>query len=574
MAGPCGGRSEMKDPLSRRWVLLGALFIFLASFLPRAADLDRFVTIDEPRWLARSANFYFGLSKGDFFATMQAKHPGVTTMWAGAAGFALRYPQYLQTQTGQLVGLTSVEPFLRARGVQPIEVLAAARLFVALFISLMLAAAFIPAVRLLGFWPALFATLLIAFDPFHLAHSRFLQLDGLVSSAMLLSLIAGLAFVLQGKRTSDALLSGFGAALAWLTRSPAFFLIPFLGLLAMVAVIADWRRGSFRRALGAWWKELLFWGVAAGVTFVALWPALWVHPRYSLLKVLGEAFSAASRGHDAPTFFNGAVYSGDPGWLFYPLTWLWRATPVAVIGVVLALGGMLAGRLRWRDHDLRRPALWLTLFALLFALFMSLGAKKFDRYLLPVYAPLDIVAALGWLNVLEWIGRRKGKGSLRQVRGLRLAVPAAALALIAVQFLGSTATRPYYLSYYNPLMGGARKAPQVMMIGWGEGLDQAAAYLNAKPDAEQLDAISWYASGPFDYFFDGHAATLHSYTREIEDVLAHDYAVIYIHQWQRRLPSEEVLTYFEARTPEHIVEIDGLEYARIYDLRGLEGEGG
>jgi hypothetical protein len=45
-------------------------------------------------------------------------------------------------------------------------------------------------------------------------------------------------------------------------------------------------------------------------------------------------------------------------------------------------------------------------------------------------------------------------------------------------------TFPYYLSYYNPLMGGPRKAPQVMQIGWGEGLDQAGRYLDRNPSPE------------------------------------------------------------------------------------------
>jgi len=32
----------------------------------------------------------------------------------------------------------------------------------------------------------------------------------------------------------------------------------------------------------------------------------------------------------------------------------------------------------------------------------------------------------------------------------------------------------------------ASRAPQVMMIGWGEGLDQAARYLNDQPEAPSL----------------------------------------------------------------------------------------
>ena len=74
---------------------------------------------------------------------------------------------------------------------------------------------------------------------------------------------------------------------------------------------------------------------------------------------------------------------------------------------------------------------------------------------------------------------------------------------IAIQTIVALQTYPYYLSYFNPLMGGSQRAPQVLMIGWGEGLDRAARYLNDKPDADQLYVMSWYFPGCFSYFFKG-----------------------------------------------------------------------
>jgi len=57
--------------------------LFIATWLPRVLALDAFVTIDERKWLARSANFYQALSQGDLANTFQREHPGVTVMWAG-----------------------------------------------------------------------------------------------------------------------------------------------------------------------------------------------------------------------------------------------------------------------------------------------------------------------------------------------------------------------------------------------------------------------------------------------------------------------------------------------------------
>ena len=46
-----------------------------------------------------------------------------------------------------------------------------------------------------------------------------------------------------------------------------------------------------------------------------------------------------------------------------------------------------------------------------------------------------------------------------------------------------------------------------------------------------------------------------------------DYVVLYVNQWQRGLPSPELVGYYLGREPVHIVRSGGLELARIYDVR-------
>src|SRR5215203_2976262 len=74
--------------------LLLFVLLFLAALLPRLARIDAFITADERRWLQRSADFLFALNRGDYAATYQAGHPGVTVMWAGAAGIMAKLPDY------------------------------------------------------------------------------------------------------------------------------------------------------------------------------------------------------------------------------------------------------------------------------------------------------------------------------------------------------------------------------------------------------------------------------------------------------------------------------------------------
>ena len=94
-----------------------------------------------------------------------------------------------------------------------------------------------------------------------------------------------------------------------------------------------------------------------------------------------------------------------------------------------------------------------------------------------------------------------------------------------------------------------------MQIGWGEGIDQAARYLNNKPNSENFRVDSWYFEGSFSYFYNPTYSLF-------PDA---DYAVIYAHQWQRSTP-RELLAYISERTPEHTIWINGIEYVRIYKI--------
>ena len=73
--------ARLVPPRSRLWVAL--LLLVAWSLLVRVPDLNQFVTADEHAWLARSGNFYYALTHGDWAGTCQRHHPGVTVTWAG-----------------------------------------------------------------------------------------------------------------------------------------------------------------------------------------------------------------------------------------------------------------------------------------------------------------------------------------------------------------------------------------------------------------------------------------------------------------------------------------------------------
>ncbi len=245
---------------------------------------------------------------------------------------------------------------------------------------------------------------------------------------------------------------------------PALVLLPTAGLLLLL----EWFR-RIRAGEGKSLKLLLAfipWVALVAVTFVGLWPAMWVAPINILSRIVDEMRVYAA-GHELPNFFLGHN-TDDPGPLFYPVAYLFRATPASLIGLVAA------AVLGWRrrpplDAPVRRwSTLGLVAFAVLFAVVMTQSAKKFDRYLSPTFVALDIVAALGWLGLVQaalgwWYERRSGgssavssptPSSLGRLSGW---VVLAALLLLHGVF--ALAHYPYYLTYYNPLVGGSRTAP-------------------------------------------------------------------------------------------------------------------
>ncbi|MCX6048417.1 MAG: hypothetical protein NT075_25215, partial [Chloroflexi bacterium] len=263
----------------------------------------------------------------------------------------------------------------------------------------------------------------------------------------------------------------------------------------------------------------------------------------------------------------------NPGGLLYPLTWLWRTTPVTLFGLLLALIAWIWPRPFQLQPVLRRAMAYLVLFAVAFLAFMTLGEKRFDRYLIPIYLPLDLVAAAGWVlalqGVTKWLQSANGRRFLptTQVNFANVMMGAVASALIGWQGALAWAVAPDYMAYYNPLVGGGPKAPSVMMIGWGEGIDDAAYYLNTKPNAANLRVAAWYAQGGFSYFFAGEQVENLDYTTppDISKWLATDYFVTYVHQWQRQLPEARLLDHFSRYQPEKVITLNGIEYARIYN---------
>jgi hypothetical protein len=574
-----------------RWVPAGALtVIFLVSFVARMLAHDVVITADEDNWMRRAGGFTWGLLNGQAGRTYQNGHPGVTTMWVAMLTLGPeRMVQYAdRVHEQRLVG--RVDGFWDAL----VDARPGFALVTALLVTLIAGLSW----RLFGPLVGSLTGLLVGFEPFYLAISQLVHMDAILSGCMVASVLAALVRWTGGGGRGWLVASGVLAGLAFLSKVPALFLVPFVpalgvGLLALKAapwlarrlgvdVAAEGDRALTFRLLAG---DVLLWAVSLAVTYMALWPAIWVWGPLNILGRVAE-FTRETGGqpHEQGTFFWGQQ-TADPGPLFYPVALALRLAPITLFGVLLA-------SICWRRLAPRQRLLALALaaYACGFLLMMTLGAKKLDRYILPMVPALGVLAALGLAAGYGWLkktppprplptavergrhvqgalcsplhrnGEDVGEVDIRAAQRAGVGFPGAvAVALVVVLAIWpAAATYPYYLSYYNPLLGGGPAAQRTVMVGNGEGLEQVADWLNSRPNAADL----WVVSHSFDIL----QALIVGSGEALRDRVPSnaDYVVLYRFQIQIGHSPRVLDEYLNRRTPEHVVWINGIEYARIY----------
>lgn len=524
------------------------LLLFVLAFVPRI----HYLVARSTTWHARAGLFIEAVLSGDWESTLLAPHPGVTTMWlAGLANLVagLVNPDFNGLPLDQMMTVELVP--------------------LAVVISLSIVLAYFLLARIFGRLAAAFIALLLALDPFHISISKTLHVDALMAVFLMISALLILVYIRPGgnRRRRFIVLSGFFAGLALLSKTPALFLMPFFLL-----CLAIWKLGelvSIERgpklsfaARGTWnetAKELagliLLWTVALAVTFFALWPSMWVQPGVTLANSFSETLRFSATPHPTAVFFLGQTTMEDPGPLFYPVMLLIKTTLVTLPFFLVGFAVLFSSGLERRK---RQALLLLVAVVLFFTLQMTLGDKKFARYLLPSFEFVIIVAGFGAFYLI-----RRLTGGRQRLLYLTLA------AIIALQFAISLPRHPYYGTHYNRLLGG----PNAILEGGvlpgqeqGEGMDLAAGFLNTLPLA-QLTEVGSQVEESFGRYYLGKTVRLAD-----ENV---DY-LVFGRNWVMRNfeASNGLWEKYKTRPPKHVVTFDDVPYAWVYKVDPFGSEGG
>jgi hypothetical protein len=453
------GEDEM---INRRWGRrICLLLIFLLAFLPRALT-----PISRPlQWHLRSIKFIAAVQEGRWVDTQFSEHPGVTTMWiAGIAQHAAYHLQkaFISEQYPPHPGEVEGRAFASqvAIGVGAL----------ATFIACLITLSWFPLKRLFGKHVAWVGVVLMALDPYYIANSKVLHIDAMLATLMMFSALAMLVYG-QDDDLKALVISGIFGGLALLTKSPAFFLIPFSAL-ALLIMRGNDIEFSIRRLFCHLVLPLLIWSVIAAVIFVSLYPAMWGDPIGVLKFMADRTAHHATTAHINPVYFQGQPHIDDPGPWYYIYVLAFKSS-----GISLSLMFLALVTLRSQPTSKFRPALLVVLYMLCFGLQMTLGAKKGLRYLLPLFPMFDVMAAIGWTRWRQGVtGLLKRPCLARWIAW----VPTVILAAMVLPL------HPYYGTHYNWLWGGIQSAKAMFSLQeQAEGVDVAARWLDAY-DEENL----------------------------------------------------------------------------------------
>lgn len=577
----------MPRPRKTRFAIL-LLGLVLLTFLPRVLSLDRHWASDETLWMGRSRAFSFAMQSGKFSETAQAYHPGVTTMWLGSLALWM-----IDTTAKNDASST---PFLTP------ERLSRIRLPIAIATGILIFLCGFCVYRLFGGTVAVLSIAFLAVEPFLLSESRRAHTDALTALFLFLSLLLWLCYLEANQaRRRDVILSGISFGLACLTKSHASAFLLFIPLL-LVWYIKQ-RDLSVARLL---WSTLL-WLMGTLLTVLIVFPYMWQRPQFLLLcgmvgvllvwswkntskrgpaqlthtasevlfglllavigctvaafiPIVKSMFWALTDAHEFPKVFLGAIRY-NPGWLYFPVVvcvWSGLLT-LPLIG--FAMSGAWSRR-NLKDDKTFRITVVLAVFTLFYLFGLSLAAKKISRYLIIFLPAISILTALGATHL--------AKQFKREWIGYTLIVSVFVLQAVPVLRL-----HPYYRTYYHPLLSGTWVAENTTCIT-GAGLDLAADYLNAKPNAEKLWVRVTWISKDFGRYFAGNTLQRHHHTETNSRDFDYDIEYLRDKQLAGIIPADAPENYqghdllrpgaklSRLPEPEHVIRLNGINYVWIY----------
>ena len=569
------------------------LFLILVTFIPRLFSLTSHWATDEDLWMKRSRDFYFALENGQYEDTLVAYHPGVTTCWLGSLAVAFT------SRLGHFNAWYTPSQFFSP------EMLARIRLPIAYATGVLILLAGILIYRLFGRLLAGICTLFLTIEPFLLSESRRAHTDVLTALFLFLTLLLWLCY-LEGKTRRprrDIVLSGVCFGLACLTKSHAGAFIVFLPLMLI------WYHPQCRIHWSKLVLSVVLWITSTLLTVSVVWPYLWTvkfgnlplspflfvgggvillwswkkftqesHVKFSKTElfqigccilllsistmfaaklVISRMYSALTISHGIPCRFLGEIQR-NPGPLFFPVMWfVWSGfLTLPLIGFTI----YRSFQLRLKDPTVFRVAAVTFVIILFYMVGLSYVSKKISRYIVILLPSVSFLTALGAIQLTKLIQNKILSYFLLGIICILQAVPILSL-------------YPNFRAYHHPILSERWIEENTSSIT-GAGIDLAADYLNAKPNAERLRVRHTWFCKDFAHYFVGEAENY----EDDPSNLNFDYDLEYLYDKQiQQNPTDTHIKSINNRKKqqnkiavprelEHIIRLNGVDYVWIYRM--------
>ncbi|WP_417392605.1 ArnT family glycosyltransferase [Gimesia sp.] len=208
-----------------------------------------------------------------------------------------------------------------------------------------------------------------------------------------------------------------------------------------------------------------------------------------------------SDGHDA---YLMGEFSETGWWYYFPLTWVFKSTPVellfTILGLILSLFFLYHVGKSFRNSSTDKPdagpqdqaasatqaatdhapAIWLLAACVLMGMLFTSRINIGQRYLLTLY-PLLILFTID--QFCRWNQRRNDRVILL------------AVFCVAFQIVSFASVKPHYLSYFNSFVGGPAAGHLLLLdsnLDWGQDLPAMQAMLAELPPDERETCLLHY----------------------------------------------------------------------------------
>lgn len=322
--------------------------------------------------------------------------------------------------------------------------------------------------RYISFFGGIIAGLILAMLPVFLGYSQIATLESLILFFFTASVYSFIR-LMERYSVKKIIFVGIITGLALEVKQSNLLLIP---LFFLIYVMWYLNRGvkEYKSFFNKHLYAIVIVSFVGFLTFIFLWPMPWLHLK-SVIEFHNKMWVQNVQLPPPEVFFGKLMLVPA---VYYPVYFL-ITTPILIISFFLI--GLKSIDLR-KNWVLCSIIIWFCFpFIQSFYSFRQHGI----RYIIEIYAPLAIISAVGIdfmfgkLNRKTWIGIFS------------------VFAIFIYLFIILIKISPYYLDYFNEIVGGSKNvySKKLFQMGWwGQGIKEAGIYLEKNANAKSTVGLA------------------------------------------------------------------------------------